>query len=367
MELLLLLSGGCRVLNFIVRKIIYFFTCIHWCLLLTLVLTSALGIRALAQSENIRFRNFNIEEGLAGNIALCIAQDQDGFMWFGTSDGLNKYNGYNFTTYQYDPQDSFSLSSSRINDILVDDDNGNLWLATANGLNYYQKDENQFIKYNPPAFEIHNVICLTKDSKGRLWVGTTEGLFQFDTRQKVFVKSGSIQGRPYIFLGKNVSEISLGKNGSLWICTHEGLYILENETISSASIKGGHPILSSVEFIRDVFIDTNDDHWIATESLENGIYRFDSAINFIGSYSNIEGKNESLVNNKVRVISQLSDGRIWFGTYGGVSVFNSENETFHNYQSNKYNPKSLSFNSIQEIFEDRDGGVWIATYNGGIN
>lgn len=349
------------------RKIIYFFTFIHWCLLLTLVLISALGIQGLAQSENIRFRNFNIEEGLAGNIALCIVQDQDGFMWIGTSDGLNKYDGYNFTTYQYDPQDSFSLSSSRINDILVDNDNGNLWLATANGLNYYQKDENQFIEYDPPAFEIRNVACLTKDRNGRLWLGTADGLFQFDTRRKVFVKCGSIQGKPYNFLEKNVSEISLGKNGSLWICTHEGLYILENGSISSASIKGGHPILSSVEFIRDVLIDTTGDHWIATESLENGVYRFDSTLTFINCYSNIEGNNESLPNNKVRVFSQLSDGRIWFGTYGGLSLFNAENETFQNYQSNKYNPNSLSNNSIQEIFEDRDGGVWIATYNGGIN
>ncbi len=321
---------------------------------------------AVAQRNELHFRHINVENGLSSNTVWRVTQDKDGFMWFGTNDGLNKYDGYNFTIYRQKADDSLSLSSSRIIDILVADD-GILWVGTADGLNCYLKDKNAFIRFDPPAFQFHYVRCLTQDHQDRLWVGTSDGLFQFDTKEKAFVRSGSIPDKPYAFLDMNIMNVINDDSGFLWVCTTEGLYMLENGNIFKASMRGKHPIFSSNDQFRDVQRDVNGDYWIATESLENGIYHFDSKLNFIREYSNTDGQNEVLAGNRVRVIGQLSDGKIWLGTYAGLSVYDSGRAVFQNYKPNKFDQKSLSHNSVRDIFEDRDGGIWLATYSGGIN
>lgn len=333
---------------------------------LILVLSVFFNTPSIAQHGNLKFRHINVENGLSSNTVWCVVQDNDGLMWFGTNDGLNKYDGYNFTTYRQKSDDTLSLSNNRIIDLLVAED-GNLWIGTADGLNCYVKDKDEFQRFQPLAFEFHYVRCLTQDKQGRLWVGTSDGLYQFDTKAATYVSNGSIADKPYAFLDKNITNVIEDNNLNLWICTTEGLYVLKNGTLSNASTLATHPIFSSIEQFRDVHQDAKDQYWIATESIDHGVYIFDSNFNFIREYTNIVDQKELLAGNRIRIVRQLSGGNIWMGTYDGLSVYDSENAVFQNYKSYKFDPNSLSHNSVRDIFEDRDGGIWLATYSGGIN
>src|SRR5438552_2818061 len=120
------------------------------CYLLTVFLF-LLSFSSIAQKQNLKFEHININSGLSQSNVLCILQDSRGFMWFGTQDGLNKYDGYNITVYKKDSKKAGSLSDNNINDI-TEDKNGDLWIATGGGgLNRYnrQKDEFTHFKYDP--------------------------------------------------------------------------------------------------------------------------------------------------------------------------------------------------------------------------
>lgn len=323
-------------------------------------------MQSYAQSNNIRLRHINVENGLSSNTVWSVAQDNDGFMWFGTNNGLSKYDGNNFSIYRSNHKDTLSLSNSRIIDLLAVE-NGDLWVGTADGLNCYQKDKDQFLRFDPPAFEFNYIRCLYLDHKGRLWIGSTDGLYQFDISEKAFVHRGIFPEKPYAFLDRNIVNINEDKNETLWISTTQGLYILRDGVISNASVMGSHPLLSSKEQFRDVLEDDIGNYWIATESLEEGVFYFDKNLRLIDSYTNIKGQVEILAGNRVRMVRQLSDGKIWFGSFDGLSVFDYDNGVFNTYKTNKYDANSLSHNSVRDIFEDRDGGIWVATYRGGVN
>src|SRR5258707_1978301 len=136
---------------------------------------------SFSQKHDLKLEPFDINSGLSQNNIMCIVQDSRGFMWFGTEDGLNKYDGYNFTIYKNDPKKNTSLGDNYINDI-VEDANGDLWIATMDsGLNKYDRQKDQFIHFthdpkNPNSIADDFVNCLLKDSKENIWIGTSAGL-----------------------------------------------------------------------------------------------------------------------------------------------------------------------------------------------
>lgn len=320
----------------------------------------------VAQHLDIRFRHITIEDGLSSNTVWSVVQDRDGFMWFATDDGLNKYDGYNFTIYRSKKGNTLSLLSNRIIDILADEQ-GNLWIGTSHGLNYFLREESHFLQIEPPLKEAHYVRCLANFGSEQLLLGTSEGLYQVDQREKAYQIKGLYPENSYLFLDKNITNISEDSAGIIWISTTEGLYILENGAISKASTKGSHPLFSSTEAFRDVMQDDSGNYWIATESTDEGVFQFDSEMNLLRSFSKSETDKRTLIGNMVRTIEQLSDDKIWVGTYDGLSIYNPNENSFDNYQSNRFDLNSLSYNSVRDIYEDRSGGVWVATFSGGVN
>src|SRR5579859_1610557 len=146
----------------------------------------------LAQVPNLKFEHIGTDAGLSQSNVTCILQDHNGFMWFGTRDGLNKYDGYKFTVYRNDFSDENSLSNNFISD-LVEDREGNLWIATyGGGLNLYIPSEQKFVHYKHKENNGYSILndyinSLLLDSRGSLWVGTDKGLDAFDIKNKVFV------------------------------------------------------------------------------------------------------------------------------------------------------------------------------------
>ncbi|MCK5054473.1 MAG: hypothetical protein KAR65_09350, partial [Anaerolineales bacterium] len=140
---------------------------------------SLLPLRAAAQSNTIRFDRLTVEDGLSQNAVLTIAQDGRGFLWVGTEDGLNKYDGYKFTVYEHDSEDPTSLADNFVS-VIYADRQGDLWVGTRSGLDRYDPVSGSFIHYagdanDPYSLQGEWVISIYEDHQGTLWVGTEEG------------------------------------------------------------------------------------------------------------------------------------------------------------------------------------------------
>ena len=157
----------------------------HILLLITLLAT----LEVTAQnSENFYFSNLNLKDGLSQISVLKIFQDTKGFIWFGTRNGLNRYDGSEFVIYKHDPKDSLTLSDNHIWSLAEDNDR-NLWVGTARGLNKLDLKTNRikpFVDERYGAFAKSEVRCLTVDSRNRLWIGTTKGLYLYVPAMDVF-------------------------------------------------------------------------------------------------------------------------------------------------------------------------------------
>lgn len=197
-----------------------FFLFLSSALLLPLPLRSQLG-------PDLLFRNISIESGLSQNSVLSVALDFEGFLWFGTESGLNKFDGYQFTIYLPVEGDPNSLSNSWINALLVDSF-GTLWVGTENGLNQFVAAREQFIRYlhdpsNPHSVSSSRILTIFEDHQGRLWVGTDRGLNLFDRKTKNFIRYQHDPARPDSTLSNNqVRAIAQDRRGYIWIGTAGG-------------------------------------------------------------------------------------------------------------------------------------------------
>src|SRR5438132_9335609 len=160
---------------------------------LLFLLVQLISLFAFSQKQQIKFQHLKTDDGLSQSNVLCIFQDSRGFMWFGTEDGLNKYDGYNFTVYKNDPKKNNSLSNNFINDI-VEDNDSNLWIATLDGgLNKYNRRKDEFIHFkhdpkDPNSISDNYISCLLKDNEGNIWIGTSNGVNVFDKKNNRFIK-----------------------------------------------------------------------------------------------------------------------------------------------------------------------------------
>ena len=136
-----------------------------------------LGI-SFAQNQNPKFRRLTTNEGLSHGFVTSIQKDHKGFMWFGTGEGLNKYDGYHFTAYKHDPEQATSISHNIVRDVL-EDQAGNLWVATSGGLDKFDREKEAFIHYNPGGL-LPVLRDIFQDSKNQIWLGTENGLYLFN-------------------------------------------------------------------------------------------------------------------------------------------------------------------------------------------
>src|SRR5690554_3035352 len=157
-------------------------------ILIFLVLLSNLvgfGQTVLNDNQKLKFKHYSLTEGLSQSSVLCILQDSKGFMWFGTRDGLNKFDGQNFTTYRHNSQDSTSISNSYIKS-LIEDNQGNLWVGTMNGLNKYVANGNKFERFKQSdgknSISNNEIWDMVSTKDGDLWLGTNFGLERFDPK-----------------------------------------------------------------------------------------------------------------------------------------------------------------------------------------
>lgn len=362
----------------------------------TLIFILNLCLKLYAQQQDIKFDCLTLEDGLSQTTVICIIQDAEGYMWFGTVDGLNKFDGCNFTIYRNNPADSNSLSDDWITSMYIDQNNL-LWIGTlGGGLNKFDRKKGNFTYYhlelnsNVPAFpkkavaelpfifnffNFNSIKSICEDKSGTLWIGTFgNGLYKFDRDQKKFIhcpyETLDANGLNYNIISMCVTSDSM--SSTLWIGTFGGGLIKFNEkegftfylhdpsdpnSLSNNRIISIYPYLSCDKNIL----------WVGT--LGGGLDKFDIIQEKFTHYKHDPQNPNSLSDNRVMAILKDRRDVLWIGMLGGgLDKFDLETGQFTHYLHEPSDPNSLGSNDVISLFEDRTGIIWVGTNLGhGIN
>lgn len=329
---------------------------------------------AEAQYKNVRFTHLTTNQGLSQNNVTCILQDRRGFMWFGTRDGLNKYDGYAYTLYRNDPQKSTTISHSYIH-TLFEDKQGRLWVGTnGGGLSLFDTNTERFINYqHTPGLKnslSHNkVMAIAQDAQGFLWVGTAGGgLDRFDPRQKSFTHFSHQPANPTSLSHNMVNTLCIDRTGAIWVGTSGGgLNRLDPLTNTFHQYRhnpaDGHSL--SHNTVNACFEDTQGRLWVGTEG--GGLNRFDTGSATFTHYQKSAAPSHRLTHNDVVTVAEDKDRNLWIGTRnGGINVLHPDG-AFSYYASEEADSGGLNNGSIYALYRDRVGTMWVGTYSGGVN
>jgi PAS domain S-box-containing protein len=298
-------------------------------------------------------------------------QDSQGFLWFGTQDGLNLYNGYDFKVFRNERGVIGTISDKRVLSI-CEDRQGYIWVGTDyGGLNKYDRSTGQFFSFqidtSSTELSYHSILCILETKSGDLWVGSNNGgLFRFDRSTERFTQFKNIPDDLNSLSHDFVTSIQEDKNGKLWVATQNGLNLFDpvQNTFKRFFANPHNPRALSNNFINQILIDQSGTLWVATQ---NGLNQFDSATgHFQHCFQHSENSN-SIGHSMVRCLFEDRFHRLWMGTASGISMFNQQTGTFTNFSSDSRDPMSLSENYITVIGEDRSGTLWFGTRSSGLN
>jgi ligand-binding sensor domain-containing protein/signal transduction histidine kinase/DNA-binding response OmpR family regulator len=301
--------------------------------------------RVCAQKPDLRFGHINALKGLSHGFTRKITQDHEGYMWFATADGLNKYDGYKMTVYRHDPDDARSLTS---NDVLTlfEDSRQALWVGTSKGLNRYVRDRNHFV----PVPEIGDAFITSalEDRNGNLWVSTKKELYRYDRQRGRFARF------PLRTEAMTIACLFEDRRGTFWIGTFAGPAVLDRNTGTV------HPQRHlPVKDVSCLYEDRAQNLWIGSRVM--GLLRYRPADRTSVLYQ----QELNIPNHAVFALAEDSLGRLWVGTEnGGLSVFDPAANQFYQYLNNPADPESLCFNTVYSIATDRAGNTWLGTFAG---
>ena len=329
-----------------------------------------------AQDNSFRFdkitsENIKIEKGLSVNSVNCLIQDNTGYMWFGTWDGLNKFDGYKFTVYKANEFEKENELSNQFIHALFQDKDGNIWIGTEEGLNKFQPFKQSFKQYkhkpgDKTSLSNDSVWSICEDSGGNIWVGTQNGLNMLDKETGNFTQYFSVVGDENSISSNRVLDIIEDKQGFIWVATDYGLNKLNllNKKFSRYYKNNENNNSLPGDSINSIMQDKDGYLWVGTS---NGLCKFDIQKEIALRYRHSSVDQSSISSNNITDILEDSKGVIWVGTKDeGLNLFDKKNNKFIKYKNNLNDANSISNNSISGIFEDKSGIIWIST-NKGVN
>lgn len=319
----------------------------------------------------IRFETLNIEEGLSQSVVNAIVQDRQGFLWLGTQDGLNRYDGNTFKVYKPEPGNPNSLSDGWVTALFVDSD-GFLWVGThQGGLNRYDPHTGIFIRYlnspsDPTSLPAGEVTIIYQDTVGVLWVGASRGLARFNSQTGSFTRFSNDPANPASLSNNVITSIFQDSRGALWVGTMSGLnqfdpaknefIIFRNEPSNKLSI--------SFDSIAAIVEDASGTLWVGTD---RGLNRFDHTNQTFTRYLNQSDNPHSLGYDNICAMLVDRNGTLWIGTDDGLDRYDAERGRFVHYRHEPLVRDSISNNIIFSLYEDRGGILWVGTWGGGVN
>jgi signal transduction histidine kinase/ligand-binding sensor domain-containing protein/DNA-binding response OmpR family regulator len=324
-------------------------------------------IQGYSQNNEYRFRNLSTSNGLSQGSVIAIHQDKLGQMWFGTRDGLNKYDGIHFKIFTHNPKDSSTISNSDI--LAIEEDAlGNIWVGTYNGLNCYNPKKNTFKKYfhtNNTNSLSNNTIWCIKEMNNEIWFGTSNGISIYNKTTETFQTIFHAPDNPESLPSNFVLKIIATKNGEIWVGTSQGFCKLIKRDNTNFTFKRYSTTIKNSEndehlYVQDILEDEDANLWIATKN--SGLLKYNTTNNTYISFLNNE--NNSDFDSDFRSLDIDNSGNLWVGSYDGVFVIKNKNG-FQKTTINKIDNKNLI--KIKSIYTDKKGSVWVGTYYGGVS
>lgn len=328
-----------------------------------LFIESAFAVVRLAEQRNIVFDRLGTEDGLSQASVTAITQDNQGFIWIGTQEGLNRFDGYSFKTFYHSDDDPLSLSHSNIGDILTDSA-GVIWIGTDDGLNRYNELSGDFEKItvddgnNPDATVNISVNVLYEDDQQQLWIGTDQELWVRSPAGEInrYQHDASVAHS----LGQGaIRDILQDSQGRLWIGTERGgLNLLEHKAGRFKRYVHDNQVSTSISNnnVRAILEDEFGKIWVA--NLNGAISVLDAETGFFDRLESPTGATVS----RTRTLLKDSQNQIWIGTNSGLYL--RVEDGYRRFSNDPTDPHSLSDNTISELYQDAGGVIWVATFNG---
>jgi signal transduction histidine kinase/ligand-binding sensor domain-containing protein/AraC-like DNA-binding protein len=303
------------------------------------------------------FRHYRNDNGLSNNTVMTCLQDKRGFIWFGTKEGLNRFDGFQFKIFLHNPSGSNCLLNNFIISICEDGD-GCIWIGTSEGICYYLPDNNYFGTIESENYKIEGMVIDVKaDNKNCIWIATYSGLYRYDKRSKKLSFYPSVE----YFEPRNISMTSAG---DIWVSATDGKIYKYDARIDSFI---GYKILTNKEISAFVqlgnILDAGNFGLIVSTNIA-GLRQFEPNT---GSVINLFEKDNRWNNIFIRTTYLNSDKEIWIGTETGIYIYNLKTGYITNLHKDGSDPFSISNNAVRTIIKDREGGIWIGTFYGGAN
>ena len=325
-------------------------------LLLTFTLLNIFNIQAAnsqkdSHEDEIEFTNISIQEGLSESVVLASCQDKMGHMWFATQDGVNRYNGYDFTVYRNESEDSTSIADN-ISRTIFRDSKDRMWFGTAKGLSLYDIEADLFRNY--PSYD-EGVTGIAELDEGRTLMIASGG------RLRIFnTDSGSWEDDKAVYLKESLgANILIRHEGSIFVGTlQQGLFCYD---IATGELTRISQVVSSRP-IQSMYV-AGGHLWIGTEG--DGLFRMSLQTKETINYRHNSGDGRKITSNYVRAIATDIYGRLWIGTFNGLCII--DEDTITSIMSDPESRSRLSQSSVRCISRDTQGGMWLGTWFGGIN
>jgi two-component sensor histidine kinase/ligand-binding sensor domain-containing protein len=333
-----------------------------------LLIFAVFALSLSIDAQTVTVTSLSIKNGLSQASVTAFEQDSDGFIWIGTRDGLNRYDGYDFDIIRHELNDSTSLSHNFITDI-EEDVNGKLWVGTIFGLNIFdQKSFRSRALYHwfedSTSISNNNIRCIERDLDGNMWVGTENGLNVLSADGVLIRRYGISRDDPASLSSNRINDISCDSDGNIWVATDGGLNRVERGTNSVT------------RYLRpfDEFFRPGDNEVITLEccpqgpiwlGTKNGLSIFDPETEKFNSVpiNKLVGLPDPIA---VQAISKSPKGTCWVGTPVGLLKFNQSGELVEKIISSPQNEPQLRSSDISNIFFDRSGLLWVGTKSSGM-
>jgi signal transduction histidine kinase/ligand-binding sensor domain-containing protein/DNA-binding response OmpR family regulator len=333
--------------------------------LLALALLAA-GPLWAGPAPTLRFQHLSVEDGLAQESVLSIAQDRDGFIWFGTQTGVSRFDGYRFTNYRNVVGDARTLANNWVRVLLVDR-KGRLWLGTDGGLDLFDPSAQGFTHFLPPSGgrrgngdrHIHAIV---EDGKDGLWLATSDGLQHFDIASGRFTSWHHEEGNERTLGSDQVNALARDPSGRLWVGTSTGLDLFDPASGQFAHHGGAlDPRHVSVSAL---LVDAAGALWVGSMG---GLERWQGDGKG-GTARRSFGLDEGIRPAEVSVLYEDVEHQVWVGTReDGTYRWQSSVGRFENFRKQVTDPHSLADNRVSALYRDRVGTFWAGTWYAGVS